>query len=64
MYSVLFVVVIAILYIALVMLHQGVQRRKVLVVNFYYYYFFLGGGGRVVAIADIVQDVEAMHGLC
>ena len=42
---------------------HGVQRRMVLVVNFFRIFeiiiFFL-----VVAICDLVHDVEAMYGLC
>ena len=42
---------------------QGVQHRMVLVVNFF---VFLKKKFScfVVAICDLVHDVDAMHGLC
>ena len=45
------------------LLIQGVQRRTVLVVNFFCIFkkkFFLF----VVAIFDLVHDVEPIYGLC
>ena len=46
--------------------YQGVERRMVLVVNLiefwksFFFFFFCF----VVAICDLVYDVEAIHGLC
>ena len=42
---------------------QGVQRRTVLVVNFFQFFKYIFFG-LVVAIFDLVHDVEAIHDLC
>ena len=38
---------------------QGVQGRKVLLVNCFRFFF-----GFIVAIFDLLHNVEAIHGLC
>ena len=41
--------------------HQGIQRRMVLVINFSPRFFFCFV---VVAIFDLVHDLDGIHGLC
>ena len=43
---------------------QGVQHRMVLVVNFFKFLKILFFFCFVVAMCDLLHDVEAIHGLC
>ena len=43
---------------------QGVQHRWVFVVNFFLFFEFFIFFCFVVAMSDLVHDVETMHGLC